>query len=1783
MPTMMEPDNTVNQMNSELTEGWEAKLIPEGGRIYYIDHKSQVSSWLPPRENWDPGNTGLPYGWEAAIDKNGRNYFINHCEGYTTRDDPRNDPDYIEPPKPREVELLRDPIKGFGFVAGSEKPVIVRFVTEGGPSVGLLLPGDQLLKINGQDIKKAPREYVIDLVRSCKSSITLTVCQPYSDNSARKSALLTAAKKAKLKSNPSRVRFAEPVILNGSSPKSDDSTEESYVPFMPNVLKVFMENGQTKSFKYDNKTTVKDVMQSLQEKLNIHNIHNFCLVLHSAKSKVTGKMAILQEHETLSEIAARPGSNNTRCLFRVVFVPKDAYDLLKEDPVAFEYFYLQCCNDVIQDRFASELKAETTLRLAALHISQHSASSNIVGKINIKTIEKETGLDKFVPVSLMEKIRGKDLRKLLTHALKQVQSLMPPGQKQLTAIQAKLHYMKIVSELKTFGSRVFMVTLLDKKTENMLLVGPKAGISLVTNIKFYTLSMFADFGEIECLKVMKEKDNMTRVEVTIKGEKVLNLGLLKEDALNFVSMVEGYYRLYVDPNKKLVERNASKQSEDPEIPPYHNKHRVLTAPWSYPDDIVSMAIENGETSEFERVVDLSRGPPTYEENEEYIARIKQDLGIKSTNAKETKADKNKTNQALLSNGTSITPPGTNQALLSNGTSITPPGTNQALLLNGTSITPPGTNQALLSNRTLPGGYSPALPMKTVITVTSDHHNRISKTVSEQETDSIASSSSAVSQSSEESRMLSEESGFPTAASWQSQRDDRMLPGSQIILNDSVIDKKETAKKVDNGENNSDTDSGVGADNDRQVSAQVMNNPVVMRSISLEAESDDTDSLGTPTDSPIAGSLPLNTELHLDLRYVPGFEFEFEESSPRFPDPNSTSFLPFNHENMYFESKEEVYNPTMFYAQDPYSDPDIIDLTLLPPFPPTEEELREMEASFYEQQRNFSFDQHHMLLMKTVSVLQESPQHDVHIPLSKSASVGVYPDFLDADIDSFIEKLTVPPPPPKSEPPPLLANVGSTESVMEVVEINYQPAINQTLDGTLLNQQSNLYDPDLNADQVLISTAQDFSALVIPPPPGEESNVIEKIAIVPPISAVAEVKNKRKKDRHQRTSSVDIFFKQFGSETVEEILARKDKAAASGAALRKELGIGQLSDQGSITSDSGCYSVDDSKDDDNSLSPASVSEKLNQLLKSLSVYEPVSTEEELGKFRRTSSLRLGRSVSLDQILKAAEKSQNSNTTSSLQTASVRITNHRRSSLNLMADSKPVTSDGQKDIPCPTASSKEPSFSSGLKRNNSFNARPKDENSSDEKESKPSFASLKAKLESCKASLMGKTVQRDSSNRSSLDGDLSRRSIRRTSSFSKLFRGSQENLNDDKGSMPSMPKPLQNQKDDGKSIDIQSVPSSGKDSKDPKLMLNSLAVPRTNFRPNAGNISSQFNKKSGPMKALINMFDTDDKSQNCKPDVLPKRQKKAPPRPTNPAPHKPVAKSASLDLETQCKLQSKDDSQLNSSKPSVSKTKSSPYATVGKMWRPMSMSNDTSEKDSVETYRTYNNFDVLRDSCDSDRDKHYFDSKLPNGDVVPTLIFSSTSIGIDGTPSRKSLALLKQRHHPGSVEEILDKKYSVNDFSKATGDIDTLLLELRHAMESLKSSRIDKNQVQFDMCKEELEMKTRQFVTDAKLLVSNATHTKEKLAVHMDTSMHTLAKIFLHGQATMLMMQGVHQGQHLGSEIIRVANAYKSTLNAAHAAVGKPIQDPHMKYLMRQATNLASLLSNLLKTLKALHQK
>uniref|UniRef100_A0A7N6BT68 FERM domain-containing protein n=1 Tax=Anabas testudineus TaxID=64144 RepID=A0A7N6BT68_ANATE len=101
----------------------------------------------------------------------------------------------------------------------------------------------------------------------------------------------------------------------------------------------YLENGQTKAFKFDNTTTVKDIVLTLKDKLSIRAIEYFALVLEQQYS-IT-KLLLLHEDELIQKVVQKKDSHDYRCLFRVCFIPKDPTDLLQDDTSAFEYLFLQ--------------------------------------------------------------------------------------------------------------------------------------------------------------------------------------------------------------------------------------------------------------------------------------------------------------------------------------------------------------------------------------------------------------------------------------------------------------------------------------------------------------------------------------------------------------------------------------------------------------------------------------------------------------------------------------------------------------------------------------------------------------------------------------------------------------------------------------------------------------------------------------------------------------------------------------------------------------------------------------------------------------------------------------------------------------------------------------------------------------------------------------------------------------------------------------------------------------------------------------------------------------------------------------------------------------------------------------------------------------------------------------------------------------------------------------------------------------------------------------------------
>ncbi|XP_072190613.1 FERM and PDZ domain-containing protein 3 isoform X1 [Excalfactoria chinensis] len=457
----------------------------------------------------------------------------------------------------RQVTVQRHPRYGFGFVAGSERPVVVRSVAAGGPSEDKLLPGDQILAINNEDVSEAPRERFIELVRKAKDYIILTVLHTHQ---SPKSAFISAAKKAKLRSNPAKVRFSEQVTVGETDP---DMLKKEALLLIPNVLKVFLENGQIKSFTFDGRTTVKDVMVTLQDRLSLRHIEHFALVLEYSSPEQSHRFLLLQDKQPLAHVVQRTHYHGMRCLFRVSFFPKDPVELLRRDPAAFEYLYIQSRNDVIRERFGMDPKPEMLLGLAALHIYITVAATRPSQKVSLKNVEKEWGLEPFLPPSLLQLVKEKSLRKSLSQQLKAHQN--QPGGTKVSTAQAKLQYLRILNELPTFAGVLFSTVGLDEKQPaTTLLVGPRHGISHVIDLKTNLTTVLSEFSKVSKIQLFRENQGVARVETSILDAKPLVLLMEWPEATNFACLIAGYCRLLVDSKKMIFSRPPS-QPPPPQI------------------------------------------------------------------------------------------------------------------------------------------------------------------------------------------------------------------------------------------------------------------------------------------------------------------------------------------------------------------------------------------------------------------------------------------------------------------------------------------------------------------------------------------------------------------------------------------------------------------------------------------------------------------------------------------------------------------------------------------------------------------------------------------------------------------------------------------------------------------------------------------------------------------------------------------------------------------------------------------------------------------------------------------------------------------------------------------------------------------------------------------------------------------------------------------------------------------------------------------------------------------
>lgn len=232
----------------------------------------------------------------------------------------------------------------------------------------------------------------------------------------------------------------------------------------------------------------------------------------------------------------------------------------------------------------------------------------------------------------------------------------------------------------------------------------------------------------------------------------------------------------------------------------------------------------------------------------------------------------------------------------------------------------------------------------------------------------------------------------------------------------------------------------------------------------------------------------------------------------------------------------------------------------------------------------------------------------HFPLAKSASVGHCPDFLDSDIDAFIAKMSVPPP-PGTVP-------GTTKEKEEDVKSFH---FNGAIAIPHLQDSSDLCSSDIDD----LFGDETFSALVIPPPPGDSASSLENIPIVPPISSLADDSRKIEKMK-QHSSSLDTLDSKTNSASMLPEgsvvpLTNRPHAGVFYSKIKHTTLPKSFSSQFPVS----IFNTDPMKDVE---SPATVSEKLNSLLKSMQDSEDIKSN--VPSIGRTTSLRLKRSASSD---------------------------------------------------------------------------------------------------------------------------------------------------------------------------------------------------------------------------------------------------------------------------------------------------------------------------------------------------------------------------------------------------------------------------------------------------------------------------------------------------------------------------------------------------------------------------
>ncbi|XP_066999399.2 focal adhesion kinase 1 isoform X2 [Anabrus simplex] len=323
------------------------------------------------------------------------------------------------------------------------------------------------------------------------------------------------------------------------------------------TLKVHLPNGGFNVVKFGDAIDVKGIITLITSRLATGQRtyqHLYAMRLHHPP---TGEGYWLHQDTTMYQVQEKYERKHPhsewRYELRVRYLPQNLTDLYEKDRVTFYYYYDQVRNDYLSADHAA-LDQDVAVQLCCLEIRYFFKDMPQIAldkKSNLEYLEREVGLHKFLPRSVLDSMKPKQLRKLIQQHFKKVAGM--------SELECMFKFFELLRSHYRFDQERFRCALGSGWSIPVeLVIGPDLGISYMTH-RATTPTRMAEFDRIQAIQTLVsdcETHRKAVVQLRVAGttETLTITCPSLEVAESLADLIDGYCRLVTQTTTSLWNR-----------------------------------------------------------------------------------------------------------------------------------------------------------------------------------------------------------------------------------------------------------------------------------------------------------------------------------------------------------------------------------------------------------------------------------------------------------------------------------------------------------------------------------------------------------------------------------------------------------------------------------------------------------------------------------------------------------------------------------------------------------------------------------------------------------------------------------------------------------------------------------------------------------------------------------------------------------------------------------------------------------------------------------------------------------------------------------------------------------------------------------------------------------------------------------------------------------------------------------------------------------------------------